>query len=221
MSTYLLTHNKIPFCPTPHLPRGLQMQESSQSCFQRSHGLSPHTTLHSPKTPLGSHHCPDSSELLTLPGRHVQGQPGKHRPLSQGNALTITGTGLELLLPLTEGDTLPVLALAQVQAHRVILGIPRRGALTAVTCKHTGPDESRPQFHREVARILRTGTRLAGSKGETGEGPQRPMSVQPTWQRPGGVPSPPKLPNVSTHPPWPHLSHYSPPSKYSAFGCLL
>jgi len=38
------------------------------------------------------------------------------------------------MLPLTEGNALPIFTLAEVQAHRVICSIARSGALTAVTC---------------------------------------------------------------------------------------
>lgn len=58
-----------------------------------------------------------------------------------GAVLTVTRAGLQPLLPLAEGHALAVLAPAQVQAHRVVLGVSRRGALTAVTCgrgEHTG-----------------------------------------------------------------------------------
>lgn len=48
---------------------------------------------------------------------------------------TVAGTGAEVLLPLAEGDALPVLALPHVHADRVIRGVPRGRALAAVPCR--------------------------------------------------------------------------------------
>lgn len=58
---------------------------------------------------------------------------------SAGKVLTVARAGLQLLLPLTERDTLPVLTPAEIQAHGVVLGVSRRGTLTAVPWKQTGP----------------------------------------------------------------------------------
>lgn len=98
------------------------------ACTEQEPGLSPHTV-------------PTSSEQLTLPGPRGQAQgqgsaDGGCRT-GAGRALTVARTGLQLLLPLTEGHALPIFTLAQVQAHRVVLSVSRRGALAAVTWKHT------------------------------------------------------------------------------------
>lgn len=73
------------------------------------------------------------SPHLTPRGSH------RHPGQVQGNVLTITRAGLQLLLPLTERNALPVLTPAEIQAHGVVLSVSRRGTLAAVPWKHMGP----------------------------------------------------------------------------------
>lgn len=120
------------------------------ACTEQEPGLSPHTV-------------PTSSEQLTLPGPRGQGQGQGSADAGcrtgAGRALTVARTGLQLLLPLTEGHALPIFALAQVQAHRVVLSVSRRGALAAVTWKHT----TRTHAHESRSPFCRAGQVTVGT----------------------------------------------------------
>lgn len=129
----------------------------------RRSGASPHTV-------------PTSREQLTLPGprgrAQAQGSAGAGCGTGAGRALTVARTGLQLLLPLTEGHALPIFTLAQVQAHRVILSVSRRGALAAVTWKHTTRTharESQPPFCRagHSGHLARQGVQGDAQRGTT------------------------------------------------------